>query len=147
MSSSQVETTRDRINISCVVGLLAALTCALVVLNVAELQSAVMIIVRAHVPEATGRPVLDVGLPFLAASTIAPLLVLVIAVVKRWSLPRYLAWIIATVMFVFIVSALAAFAAYRYWREHQAVAQLISTTRPLRPPTPHQVAAHHSVER
>jgi cytochrome bd-type quinol oxidase subunit 2 len=124
MNSAEVETTRSRVTVCCVIGVLAAAMCGLTLLNVAELQGAVMITVRAQAPEASERPAFDIGMLLIAAGAIAPLLVLSIAFLKRWSLSYFLAWVVATVLLVLVISAAAAFATYRFWREHQAVAEL-----------------------
>jgi glucan phosphoethanolaminetransferase (alkaline phosphatase superfamily) len=124
MNSIELETTRNRPAVCCAIAVLAAAMCALLLLNVAELQSAAMITVRTQAPEASERPALDIGLLLIAAAGIAPVAVLSIALVKRWSLSYYLAWVVATVLLVLVISAAAAFVTYRYWREHQAVAEL-----------------------
>ena len=124
MNPAYVETTRSRVAVCCVIGVLAAATCALALLNATELQGAAIIAVHAQEPEASERPGLDIGILFIAAGATAPLLVLSIAFLKRWSSSYYLAWVVATVLLVLVISAAAAFATYRFWREHQAVAEL-----------------------
>lgn len=131
MSVTELETTRNRIAICCIVAGLAAAICGLALLNAAELQAAAMISGRAGAPEASERPALDIGVVLIAMGAIAPVVVAAIAFWKRWSLSYYLALIVATVLLVLMVSAAAAFATYQYWREHQAIA-----ASDLRAPTP-----------
>jgi hypothetical protein len=126
MNSIEEDTTRKRLVVCCVIAALAAAMCALALLNTAELQSAAIITVRVQAPEASERPVLDINMLLIAAGEIAPILTLLIGFLKRWSLSYYLAWIVAIVLLVLMISAAVAFATYRYWRDHQAIAELVT---------------------
>lgn len=139
MNATQLETVQDRLVVSLTLAALASLVCALMALNIAELQGAATIVVRAQAPESLERPIFDLGMTFIVAAALAPILVVAIALFRRWSLVYYLAWIVATAMLVFVLSAAAAFTTYRYWREHQAVAQLTFTPRDAGPVRPHAV--------
>lgn len=126
---NEIESVRNRAVLCCAIALLAAAMFALVLLNVAELQGGVMIVVRAQTPEASERPALDIGVWLILTSAITPLVIILVAFWRRWSLAYYLAWIVATALLLIVISAVAAFAAYRYWREHQTVVERPSVSK------------------
>jgi hypothetical protein len=127
MRSAQSDTTKHQLAISVILTALATLLCAVTTLNVAELQSAAMIVVDARASDASDRPEFDVGGAFIIATAMAPVLVLTLALFRRWSLVEYLAWLLAALMLVLVLSSAAVFSTYRYWRDHQAVSAVVST--------------------
>ena len=122
-----MESVRTRPILCCTIALMAAAMGMLLVINVAELQSATAIVVRAQAPESSERPALGISLLLVAGAAIAPLTVLSVAFWKHWSLAHYLAWIVAFALLMVVICAAASFTTYRYWRDHQRVAEQLTT--------------------
>lgn len=127
------ESVRTRPVLAIVLMVLAAGVNAGLLLNVAELQSAAMIVVHAHSPESDARPALDVGLIAIGVGALVPALLFSVSFARRWSLPDFLGWILVVVLAAVLLTAAAAFMTYRYWRDHQTVEAVVAS--PLSDPT------------
>ena len=99
---------------------------SLFLIDVAELQSTATIVVHAQAPETSEAPALGISLAWVAVAALTSLIVLSIAFWKHWSLANYLGWMVVITLCVGTISAAIAFVTYRYWRDHQRVAEQFS---------------------
>lgn len=79
----ETDSVRSALVLATVLTLLAAGVNAVVLLNVAELQSAATIVVRSQAPESNVVPVLDIGLLAIAVGALAPVGVFALALARR----------------------------------------------------------------
>ncbi len=128
MNEIDMESVRHRPILCCTIAFLAASLGTFIIIDAAELQSAAAIVVRAQAPETYERPVLGIGFLLVAMAAMAPLILMLIAFWKHWSLAYYLAWIVAITLCVATISTAIAFVTYRFWRDHQRVAERLSVS-------------------